>query len=161
MAPYTVSGYSIFERFNGILGQLPNNNHSMEVQLMNRFVRYTSMRNLINFFSSWPQSVGTVSDSMSILTPPPILLIHERITNHLIDWTTESSEVYIALPSHCAKAIFNASQVEDLRTVYSIMYSTPPSSIQVNSAFWNTRQLQSIENVWVVIKVDILFHLLF
>lgn len=28
-----------------------------------------------------------------------------------------------------------SSQVEDLRTVYSIIYSTPPSSIQVNSAF--------------------------
>ena len=28
-----------FERYNGVLGQLPNNNRSFEVQVMNRFVR--------------------------------------------------------------------------------------------------------------------------
>lgn len=108
-----------FERFNGILGQLQNNKRSVEVQLMDRFVRDTLMTSIqlpeefneefYHFFSSGPQSVGTVSDSMSILTPPPILLTHERITNRLIDWTTGSSEVYIALPSHCAKAIFKSS----------------------------------------------------
>lgn len=134
-----------FERFNGLLGQQPNNNRSVEVQLMDRFVRETVLASIVtpeefkddfsSIFCSGPQTTGAVSDTLSNWILPPILLTHHHITNLLVNWTIDSSEMHIALPSHCSKAIFNADQAEDLRILYSNMYSVSPSRLEINSAF--------------------------
>ena len=51
-----------YERYNGILGSQPNNNHAIEPQLMNRFVLLT----LLNFQVSFPNN----SVLFAVSTPP-------------------------------------------------------------------------------------------
>lgn len=134
-----------FERFNGMLGQQPSNNRSIEVQLMDRFVRETVLSSIVtpeefkdefcSVFSSGPQITGTVSDTMSNWILPPSLLTHYHITNLLVNWTIESSDMHVVLPSHCSKAVFNNTQVEDLKILYSNMYSVSPCTLEISSAF--------------------------
>lgn len=98
-----------FERFNGILGQQPNNNRSIEIQLMSRF-----LRDCIQTSMSYPQQfaedfspifidrrlVGTLSDSLE-----PVPFHFPLDINNTKDWS--SNKVNVLLSSHCSRGIFS------------------------------------------------------
>ena len=119
-----------FERFNGLLGKLPNSNRSIEVQMMRRF-QYDA-------------------DSMSLSTPD---LFHEEL-KHLIpaskpgpnlpcdttstsvnSWTYEDIASKVSLPKLCTLGFFASFEVEQLQNLYSRMYQVPESHIEVCSSF--------------------------
>lgn len=49
-----------FERFNGILGDEPTNNRSIEVQLMNRFIQDNAHLQLVNFTPDSADNISTI-----------------------------------------------------------------------------------------------------
>ena len=118
-----------FERFNGLLGKLPNNNHSIEVQMMRRF-QYNA-------------------DSVSLTAPD---LFHEEF-EHLFpacktnlscatdttptvnNWSYESVIPKLGLPKSCTLGSFASFEVDQLQQLYSRMYQVPESIIEVCSMF--------------------------
>ena len=59
-----------FERYNGILGEIPNNNRSIEVQVMNRFIRD-------NALTSYP--FPDMFNEFALLFP------HQKVRGSLLD----------------------------------------------------------------------------
>jgi hypothetical protein len=111
-----------FERFNGLLGKLPNNNRSIEVQMMRRF-QYDA-------------------DSMSLSTPD---LFHEEFkhlvpanktcdtisTSVTVNWAYEDGiESKLSLPKSCTLGFFASFEVEQLRQLYSRLYQVHESHIE-------------------------------
>ena len=141
-----ISGFWLFpyERLNGILGELPSNNRSIEIQLMKRFLNDQSMRSisvpqefsevfgpLINFNS---ECVGSLKDNFNA---------SPSATSN-ISWNIdELLGISITLPSHYVKGAFSASEVQNLKEFYSALYSTPVSDIYVyvNSIFHKYKSL--------------------
>lgn len=57
-----------FERYNGILGSQPTNNHSIKIQLMCRFYKDNARMQLANEAKNWPLSgkfLGLITDTSS------------------------------------------------------------------------------------------------
>lgn len=134
-----------FERFNGILGQQPNNNRSIEVQLMRRFLRDNmdlsiTLPDLFNEEFSQVfhnrKLVGTLSDSMDSSPCMPL----EEIENTR-DWCMESGNINVNFPSHYSKAIFNAEEKDGLIKLYSKLYSVQSSVIKLPSSYMKYRDL--------------------
>ena len=131
-----------FERYNGILGSIPNNNRSVELQFMNRFLRDSVLSSIpppeefkkefTSVFSTAHQNVGAVLDTINPSTQPQAAV---GINNQQKNWTIDCSQMHISLPSCCSRALFNASEIVGLTELYSRLHSTPPSSIQINAAF--------------------------
>ena len=101
-----------FERFNGILGQLPNNNRSVEVQMMKRFVADTEViriplptefreefTNLVSFQKNPSGSLGT-------------------------DCTTCGSTGLcdVEFPHTFTRAVFDSYEIEQLQQLFTILY---------------------------------------
>ena len=139
-----ISGFWLFpyERFNGILGELPSNNRSFEIQLMKRFLNDQSMHSisvpqefsevlgpLINFNS---ECVGSLKDNFNA-SPSATSNISWNIDELLGN--------SITLPSHYVKGALSASEVQNLKKLYSALYSTPVSDIYVNSIFHKYKSL--------------------
>jgi hypothetical protein len=65
-----------FERYNGLLGAMPHNNHSIEVQIMNRFLRDNEIFSEVlpdefsaefqPLFPTHMKSSGSLADTLSI-----------------------------------------------------------------------------------------------
>ena len=117
-----------FERFNGLLGKLPNNNRSIEVQMMRRF-QYDA-------------------DSLSLSTPDLFHqdfkhLIPDNKTNltcdttstSVINFTFEGRECELSFPKSCTLGSFASFEVEQLQQLYSRMYQVHESHIDVCSTF--------------------------
>ena len=121
-----------FERYNGELGNIPNNNHSIEVQLMNRFIQDNEVISiqLPNNFNEElapamerlrsVETVGSLGDTMA-----PHLPNAQRITSQ---WTmpTEAS-----LCSYHSLHILDSTEHKDLHTSYSRLYDTSLSALKV------------------------------
>lgn len=131
-----------FERFNGILGQQPNNNRSIEVQLMKRFLRDQSQTSVplpsefkdkfLPIFSHHQHLVGTLSEHKSIMKLPIPPLDVENVRT----WDIESQCIFtISLPSHSFKAVFTTAEIGGLKMMYSRLYGVSPSDIDLNSVF--------------------------
>ena len=56
MVQFKVNELCAFERYNGILGAMPNNNRFIEIQLMTRF---------LPLFPTPMQTSGSVADTLS------------------------------------------------------------------------------------------------
>lgn len=125
-----------FERFNGLLGKQPNNNRSIEVQLMSRFLRDTHQislplpkdfsRDFAALFSQNRRIVGTISETY--LHPSPFSI---ETTLH---WDIESLS-YIQLPSHSIRAAFTVTERDNLEKLYSILYKVPLPLVKVDQIF--------------------------
>ena len=112
-----------FERFNGILGQLPKNNRSVEVQIMKRFLsdcdvmRVPVPKELKKEFFKYTcfekDLVGTLGADLS----PNV--------DHQID---------VSLPNYYTRCVFDSSEIEDLSTLLQLLY---PSStcVSVNTTY--------------------------
>lgn len=128
-----------YERFNGILGQQPNNNRSIEVQLLNRFLRdieEISIQLPEQFNEEFSplfcsrRLVGTVSDTLNSTFLPPSLDIEG-----IKDWSIETGLLDANLPSYSSRGILSSTERGGLRELYSRLYSVSPSVIEVNAMF--------------------------
>ena len=142
-----ISGFWLFpyERYNGILGELPNNNHSIEVQLMKRFLNDQSIcqvtvpaqfseefKSLVDF-NLHGKCVGSVGDTLDPFKLNAAMTLSWDVTDLL--------DKCIVLPNYFTRGVFDASQLQNLRHLYSNMYSTPEVEIYVNSSFQKYKSL--------------------
>ena len=126
-----------FERYNGELGSISNNNHFIEVQLMNRFIQDSEVisTQLPDDFNEElapamerlrsVETVGSLGDTMA-----PHLPNAQRITSQ---WTmpTEAS-----LCSYHSLHILDSTEHKDLHTLYSRLYNTSLSALKVPNSCW-------------------------
>ena len=128
-----------FERYNGLLGELPNNNRSIEVQVMDRFIRD-------NALTSHPLP-DMFAEKLAHLFP------HQKTTGSLLDSTTnttfclpvsdyvESSlngiakNVEYSLPTVSSKHAFSDSDLTGIKHLYSRLFSVPETSVNVSSTY--------------------------
>ena len=105
-----------FERYNGVLGSIPNNNRSIEVQLMNRFTSDSNMLSIslpMEFKDQFEKHfmqrklVGSVAETIS-----PHATAGELSTS---EWTIGSN---VVLPSNYNRYILNNSQLLALQIVF-------------------------------------------
>ena len=108
-----------YERYNGVLGQLPNNNKSIEVQLMNHFV----------------------NDNILISTPLPDIFAAE-LKQHLPERykgvgsllsTCDDANFGVVLPKCFTRCLFVSEEVKELKALYTKL--NPDSDIEVYSSF--------------------------
>ena len=126
-----------FERYNGVLGSFPNNNRSIEVQLMNRFTNDNNMlcsplpsefRDHFEPHFTQRKLVGSVAETVNPQSP---LLTSE--------WTLGSN---VVLPSSCSRYMLDETQCSLLSELLCKLYSVTPSSINLPSACWKYRAIQ-------------------
>ena len=107
-----------FERYNGVLGSMPNNNRSIEIQLAGRFLKESQSLST-QFPSEFSEhfkplfiernSQGSVADML--------FNYHESFSQNC--WTIDSS---FELPVHCYRETFTTSQNSYLNQLYCKMY---------------------------------------
>lgn len=119
-----------FERYNGVLGRIATNNRSVEHQFMQRFLEdndFLSISNPAEFseeFSamfSYHPSAGSVSETVNPSTSDGFASYQDRSC--------------IVLPNHYTRALFSIREVEELKRLYSRIYSVLLSSIELHQAF--------------------------
>lgn len=160
-----------FERYNGILGQMPNNNRSIEIQLMKRFLQTKSMFSLIqdlppefkeDFLPLFrhPQEVGSLADTLSLplqKSTPEELMITK--------WAFESSDLQLHVPSHFSRQSFSTSDVDTLKELYSKLYPNSAisnvstlffrySSIKVRGKLLGCHESRSASSSIVIVSWD-------
>lgn len=116
-----------YERYNGVLGSIPNNNRSIEVQLMNRFTSdnmlCTSLPSERHFTKR--KLVGSVAET-----------INPHATLQTSEWTLSSN---VVLPSNRSRYMLDDIQLPQLLCK---LYSVTPSSIDLLSFCWKYRGIQ-------------------
>ena len=133
-----------FERYNGILENMPNNNRCIEPQLMQRFIEDTTVQRtpFPEVFSSdlKPHVVDLRTSDTSG---------QKRVVGSLADTIfpfsfQDSSSCYkfegfsdLELASSRSLYILSATQCEELTQLYSKLTSVPLSQISVPSSCWN------------------------
>ena len=120
-----------FERYNGLLGAVPHNNHSIEVQIMHRFLRdneiFTEV--LPNEFSAEFQplfpthmkSSGSLTDTLSF--------------DGTSGWAIDLPGLNVELPQHCSRQIFDHTQIDFLMELYTDLYKVSRSALVMSSCF--------------------------
>ena len=112
---------------------MPNNNRSIETQLMKRFLQENLAlsiplpREFSEYFaSSFPnvQQSGSLADTL-----------HTESTLSSHNWTIQSLEPSLCLPKCSTRHVLDGSQKENLTVLYSRLYSVPPSEVCVNSVY--------------------------
>ena len=105
-----------FERFNGILGQLPNNNRSIEVQMMKRFLSDTEIMRMSipdQFRDDLQQLVSFQRHSVGTLG---------KDTAFQADCSKDSND--LLLPHNYSKCAFDSSEIRFLTEFFATIHST-------------------------------------
>lgn len=136
-----------FERYNGILGSIPNNNRCIELQMMNRFVIDGLLSNIelpAEFsedfgphFSNTDHSnvVGSLSDT--ILAPA----VQLRTPDLYSKWTLNSD--IIVFPSYRSRYALSDEQIHEVTELLHKLYSDVPSFlVQVSRDCWKYKTIQ-------------------
>ena len=120
-----------YERFNGILGNQPSNNRSIEVQLMRRFNRDNTAYVL--------QSPEEFSDELGHLCS-----LDQRLTGSLLLTTKyqedQNTHAY-ELGSSCTRHVFPSDDIEKIKCLLRKLLMVPAEQISVNAAFCKYRYL--------------------
>lgn len=118
-----------FERYNGILGSMPNNNKSIENQLMSRFIREGNIisAQLPDEYSNeftpiLPSScsIGSVSDTLSLSSVPSVNT----------SWVMDSS---IHVPNYSSRCMLDPTEKNHLVELYSDLHKVSRSTIEISS----------------------------
>ena len=123
-----------FERYNGLLGAMPHNNHSIEVQIMNRFLRDNEVFRTVlpdefsdEFQSLFPKHMhasGSLADTLTLDRP-------FRGTG----WTIDSPGLHVDLPLNCSRRVFDQTQMDFFMELYTDLYKVSRSSLVLSSTF--------------------------
>ena len=110
-----------FKRYNGLLGEFPHNNRSIELQLMNKFIQdsYSMHASLPEEFNEElgpliPQAkrnIGSLLDST--------ILYRDECPNPC-GWFVESANYSVELPSHFQWGVFRSHEVDNFKMLYSL-----------------------------------------
>lgn len=135
-----------FERYNGILGNMPNNNRCIEGQLMSRFLRENQALSSLppNEFSEqllpvFPtvKHAGSLADTCGV----------EPMSTDEQDWTLQSLSSTVQLPRYGTRCILDPVQRDGLSKLYSRLYSIPlvdidsaTTCVKYTSAFYKGQQ---------------------
>ena len=125
-----------FERYNGILGNIPHNNHSIEVQIMSKFLRDNEAFNM-ELPSENTSDFRDIFSDNNTLTPAGSLGdttggFHGS-PSQAEGWPIDSLGLVVVLPSHYSRSGFDERQVELLTELYSKLYKV--QQITVSSTF--------------------------
>ena len=112
-----------FERYNGILENIPTNNRSLEIQLMRRFIcdfqcgaiplpEDFSDHFLSHIQGCRPEYVGSLLETMSLSSSP--LSVHS--------WTFDEN-MYI-LPKRCTRHAFDDDIFASVKDLYQMLHPT-------------------------------------
>ena len=99
-----------FERFKGVLGQLPNNNHSIEVQMMKRFNADTEAMRIplpTEFSKDFTNLVSFQQDPIGALGKDCNPCVKE-------------GQCDVKLPHTFTRAVFDSYEVEQLLQLFTI-----------------------------------------
>ena len=123
-----------FERYNGLLGSLPNNNRSIEIQLMRRFLRDNQILSspfedefASDFSSLFPgqKTAGSISDTLS----PESL----SVTINSPSFANILAECELVFPKHCTRHMITSNQKHSLVELYTELKSVSRSAIEISS----------------------------
>ena len=122
-----------FERYNGLLGAMPHNNHSIEVQIMNRFLRDNEVLSAVlpsefsdDFLSLFPTHMRLTSGSLA-----DTLTLHDSFRT--MRWTIDSPGLHVILPPHCSRKVIDQTQVDFLTEMYTNLYKVSRSAAVVST----------------------------
>ena len=117
-----------FERYNGILGRQPNNNHSPEVQIMRRFTRESSLYRIQPSAEFQQQFSGVypllnVSDvqsscSQTISTTHWAQMTSTDLT--IVEWSIDLT--YFKLTTNSRRYILSSDEQRYLKQMYTRLY---------------------------------------
>ena len=123
-----------FERYNGILEHFPSNNRSIEIQLMQRFIREFELSSSCH---NLPMDYQTDFSSLFDNNIEPVLQGSLQVTIHgkfisrfdprnVTDWTLAaySKNIDIAFPKSYFRSTLTPSELTELNQVYAYLYST-------------------------------------
>ena len=123
-----------FERYNGLLGAMPHNNHSIEVQIMNRFLRDNEVfradlpkefsNDFLPLFPKQMHTTGTLSDTFNY---------HDFFKTG--SWTLDSITSHLTLPQHYTRRVFTETEAQFLMDLYSKLYQVPASVLQMSNTY--------------------------
>lgn len=106
-----------FERFNGILGNQPNNNRTIEPQLLQRFLR-DRFANSFEFPSEFKDDFSSIS-------------ISDRLVGSVLDTVSFNTE--FRLPTKGTRAVFDSVEMTYLKQLY--MKFHPEHDVEVNRIY--------------------------
>ena len=121
-----------FERYNGLLGAMSHNNHSIEVQIMSRFLRDNEVfgtylpeefsGDFLSLFPKQNQTVRSLADT----------LVYTEQSGSVI-WAINSPGLSVDLPTHYSHLVFDQTELDTLTILYSKLYKVPASAVVLSS----------------------------
>lgn len=121
-----------FERFNGLLGAFPNNNRSIEVQLLNRFLDDRVLMDL--------ETPDTFADDFASFIPQSA-----KVVGTLSEISQFGHAHEVSLPKFYSNQLFAPVEIHDLQTLYSKLYPSNKIDDPICSAY-RKYQLVHISN---------------
>ena len=123
-----------FERFNGILGKLPNNNKSIETQMMKRFLSDTEVMRM-------PVPNEFQEDFQDFLS------FHRNPVGSLGMDCSSEAEKELQLPRHHIRCVFNSSELDELMNLFSGIYPTS-TTLNITSTYSKYSMIEIGGNVY-------------
>lgn len=123
-----------FERYNGLLGQLPNNNKTIEIQLMNRFINDSTLITLplpTLFNSDLAKHIPMGSKAVGSLS-------EDTVNCTGIDVADYNSNMQFSFPKCFTRGLSENEEMKELKMMYSKLYE---SDVFVHSLQYNNLQL--------------------
>ena len=131
-----------FERYNGILESFPTNNHSIEIQLMRRFIRETTLCSLSlpeqfhTDFGDLLEAVSAPTVQGSLRNTLQMYATSESMLCGVSDWTLATIMSRLKCPKTYIRSTFDQISKTDLTELYSALYpNLVPEDIILTTLF--------------------------
>ena len=108
-----------FERYNGILGNFPNNNRSIEIQLMERFLNDQTVKAL------------DLPDEFQDVFKSHFEQASGKLVGSLSDTVNPIDDSDIVVPNTCKRCVLDTEDLGNLKFLYSKLHNTSPSNIEI------------------------------
>ena len=108
-----------FERFNGILGKLPNNNRSIEVQMMKRFLSDTNSMRI-----KLPTEFKEDFEELFYFNKTFVGTLGQNVSTHCDELQNNENTDNIELPHNCTRCVFSSSEIIELAQLFNLELSS-------------------------------------
>ena len=105
-----------FERYNGLLGDIPTNNRSIELQIMQRFVKDSVNAQLIHLLPS--------DGAINILPPLVTALANQKVRSSACITSSTTNGIHYTRGSKYKLKVLDNSLADDLQSGYSNVYGS-------------------------------------